>query len=553
MGPAVLWEPPAPVAGADITRYDVSWRTDVDPVWTDYSSVVGGPDARTWAPMVAAVPGRRYEFRVRAVAAADPGAWSVPAIVVAPELPTPSAPLNLRLASDGGDLVATWDEPADIASVPVTGYTLRFQGTGIDDKWRTEDVPAGTLRSRIPASYGLVRGGTYRVQVRALGAGGPGPWSAQAEATIPELVLPGLPVWLEPMEVAGGGIALSWEEPRNAAEATVSGYEVAVWSLTAVEHPSSVDVLRRSDQLGHNYQPGVIPPGCEYTARVRAVGENGRGDYAYMPAARLSGPVCEDLLPAPPTGVEAETGEFDELARTRGVSVTWSQGGAIEAQFHLIRFSAASGGGVQIYRTADQPFVASRAAGRWRVDAQAGITVAGESGHSTWSEAFEFEVSEPPPFLVSIRAITVVPQRRHGCRPYNGPLEGVAEAYLSPGPLPYSVEAKAASTGSVDVQISSARDQSLSLHLPPRRSHPPSDDLGRLRSPRRRACGGRHHRRHPSESILGPGVCGSVTRRGQDGPAHSGDAAVGPHRRLPKTRSLHHHDRGPQLHHVRPR
>ena len=290
MGPAVLWEPPAPVAGADITRYDVSWRTDVDPMWTDYSSVVGGPDARTWAPMVAAVPGRRYEFRVRAVAAADPGAWSVPAIVVAPELPTPSAPLNLRLASDGGDLVATWDEPADIASVPVTGYTLRFQGTGIDDKWRTEDVPAGTLRSRIPASYGLVRGGTYRVQVRALGAGGPGPWSAQAEATIPELVLPGLPVWLEPMEVAGGGIALSWEEPRNAAEATVSGYEVAVWSLTAVEHPSSVDVLRRSDQLGHNYQPGVIPPGCEYTARVRAVGENGRGDYAC-----ISSCVCKPL------------------------------------------------------------------------------------------------------------------------------------------------------------------------------------------------------------------------------------------------------------------
>ena len=204
-GPAVLWEPPAPVAGADIIRYDVSWRTDVNRAWTDPSSVIGGPDARTWAPMVAAVPGRRYEFRVRAASADGAGAWSVPAIVAAPELPTPSAPLNLRLASDGGDLVATWDEPADIDSIPVTGYTLRFRGTGMDDSWRTEDVPAGTLRSRIPASYGLVRGGTYRVQVRALGAGGAGPWSAEAETTIPELILPGLPIWLEPMEVAGGG------------------------------------------------------------------------------------------------------------------------------------------------------------------------------------------------------------------------------------------------------------------------------------------------------------------------------------------------------------
>ena len=472
-GPAVLWEPPAPVAGADVIRYDVSWRTDVDPVWTDYSSVVGGPDARTWAPMVAAVPGRRYEFRVRAASATGAGAWSVPAIVVAPELPTPSAPLNLRLASDGGDLVATWDEPADIDSIPVTGYTLRFRGTGIDDSWRTEDVPAGTLRSRIPASYGLVRGGTYRVQVRALGAGGAGPWSAEAETTIPEVILPGLPIWLEPMEVAGGGIALSWEEPRNAAEATVSGYEVAIWSLTAVEPPSSADVLRQSDQLGHTYQPDVIPPGCEYTARVRAVGENGRGDYAYMPAARRSGPVCEDLLPAPPIGVEAETGEFDELARARSVSVTWSQGGAVEAQFHLIRFSAAGGGRVQTYQTSDQPFFASQAAGRWRINVQAGVTVDGASGQSAWSEAVELEVSEPPPFLVSLRDITVKPQSRHGCRPYNGPVEGKAEAYLSPGPLPYTVVAEAASTEAVDVQISSARDLSQSFaFLPGEVTHP---------------------------------------------------------------------------------
>ena len=123
----------------------------------------------------------------------------------------------------------------------------------------------------------------------------------------------------------------------------------------------------------------AIPPGCQYTARVRAVGENGRGHYAYMPAARLSGPGCEDLLPAPPTGVEAEAGAFNELERGRAVSVTWSQGGAIEAQFYQVRF----GGGTDfLYRTADQPFVASVAAGKWDVQVQAGVTVDGASGHS---------------------------------------------------------------------------------------------------------------------------------------------------------------------------
>ena len=126
-----------------------------------------------------------------------------------------------------------------------------------------------------------------------------------------------------------------------------------------------------------------------------------------------------------------------------------------------------------LYRTADQPFVASLAARRWRVEVQAGVTVDGESGHSAWSEAFELEVSEPPAFVLGLRAITVLPHRRHGCRPFSSPVEGMAEAYLLPGPLPYIVEAEAASTGSLDVQTSSARNQSLSFtSLPGAVTHP---------------------------------------------------------------------------------
>ncbi len=183
-GPAVLWEPPSPVEGAIVAAYRVSWRDDVDRVWSD--PVHLGVDARTWAPKVTAVPGRTYEFRVRAVS--DRGAagpWSAPASVAVPELPTPSAPLNLVLESNAGDLIATWDEPSNVDDVPVIRYTLRFRGTALNDRWHTVAVDANMLQARIPASYGFVRGGTYRAQVRASGAGGDGPWSTEAETTIP--------------------------------------------------------------------------------------------------------------------------------------------------------------------------------------------------------------------------------------------------------------------------------------------------------------------------------------------------------------------------------
>ena len=138
-GPAVLWEPPSPVEGAVVAAYRVSWRDDVNRVWRD--PVHLGVHARAWAPLIAAAPGRTYEFRVRAVS--DKGAagpWSAPATVAVPELPTPSAPLNLGLESDGGNLVATWDEPLNIDDVPVSGYTLRFRGTALNDKWHTVDM-----------------------------------------------------------------------------------------------------------------------------------------------------------------------------------------------------------------------------------------------------------------------------------------------------------------------------------------------------------------------------------------------------------------------------
>jgi len=167
--PAVVWDPPANADEARPAGYEVQWRTDVDRQWRPVAST-----GRKAVLAEVGVAGRTYEFRVRA--SNDGAPWSPPASVTVPETPTPGPPTNVNLDSDGGDLVATWDEPADIRERPVTGYTLRFRGTGLDDKWRELSVAAGTLMKRIPASYGLERGGTYRVQVRATGEGGPGPW-----------------------------------------------------------------------------------------------------------------------------------------------------------------------------------------------------------------------------------------------------------------------------------------------------------------------------------------------------------------------------------------
>ena len=98
---------------------------------------------------------------------------------------TPGAPLNLTLRSEGGDLFAAWDEPANAEEITVISYTLRYRGTGINDRWRTTTVDDDILQARIRASQGIELDGTYRAQVRATGTSGNGPWSAEAETTLP--------------------------------------------------------------------------------------------------------------------------------------------------------------------------------------------------------------------------------------------------------------------------------------------------------------------------------------------------------------------------------
>ena len=161
----------------------------------------------------------------------------------------------------------------------------------------------------------------------------------------------------------------------------------------------------------------------------------------------------------------------------RGLSVTWSQDGATDAAFYQVRFSAAGGGGVQTYRTADQPFVATHAAGRWRVEVQAGVTVDGESGHSAWSEPVGIEFSEPPPFVVSLRAITVLPQSRQGVPPVQRTCRGLGGGILVAAAI---AAVHRRSYGGLDRGGRSSGQLGagpvVALHLPPGRSHP-ADDL----------------------------------------------------------------------------
>ena len=289
------WNEPANHRDFPGLTYEVEFRQDGGP-WFSTGVVISGTSAS-----LTGARGSSYRARVRAGAG---GAWSVwvPAgPVTVPELPVPGAPLNLRLASASGDLVVTWDEPADIDSVPVTGYTLRFRGTGIDDKWRTEDVSAGTLRFRIPASYGLEYGGTYRAQVRASGAGGDGPWSAEAETTLEEITVPGPPLMVTGTW-SGTALTVRWREPANAAadDFEIQHYSVGLARADWVSDPQDVTPDRALEAV---FDDSEIWPGCTYAITVTA---HATTDAPNAPTILEGDPAKIEYMPGQPPCAQRE-------------------------------------------------------------------------------------------------------------------------------------------------------------------------------------------------------------------------------------------------------
>ncbi len=332
--PAVTWEPPVLVRGASVTGYKVQYRTSANRVWIDALGCVSLPATARVCALTSAVPGETYEFRVRALSAAGPGPWSGSVNVQVPAVPVPAAPQGLRLEADGLALVATWDEPANVEEAPVEGYRLRLRGTGLDDRWYERNTAASQLRLRI-TNLPFERGGIYRAQVRALGTGGDGPWSAEAQAEIPEAIVPGLPEF-DPPRLSAGGVLLSWSAPANAAVARVVRYEVAAWLTARAEPPASADVevAARTD-----HTVTTIGSGCEFRARVRAVGAHGAGGYARLDPTVLGTGDCEAMRPTAPTAVRASLA--DRLATVR-----WTPGtGDIEVAGFEVEASPQSGAG----------------------------------------------------------------------------------------------------------------------------------------------------------------------------------------------------------------
>jgi titin len=262
--------------GSAITGYDVQRRAPGG-TWEDLAADLTQPDHVD----TDVLPGETWHYQVRATNAEGDGAWSNEAVATVPLGPeAPGAPV-LSATPTPTSVDLSWAAPGNGGST-ITGYDVQRRSPG--GGWF--DLATG-LAGLGYSDTDVSPGETWHYQVRAVNDIGPGPWSNEAIATVPE---PSEAPSAPSLSATRGDrqVRLDWTAPADDGGADVTNYQV--WRRTGTAAAALVATV--GDVL--TYTNTGLTNGTTYWYTVVAVNSVGPGapsnEVSATPATRPSAP-----------------------------------------------------------------------------------------------------------------------------------------------------------------------------------------------------------------------------------------------------------------------
>jgi hypothetical protein len=272
----VTWA--APQSASAITGYTVERTNGTTVVLTNV------PATATTFTATGLVNGTAYTFRVRAVNANGPGAFSAASNPVTPTAPTaPGVPVIGTATAGNQSAVVQWTAPANNGGSAITRYEVQVVNAATN-------VAVGAVRLAAANATqltvtGLVNGTRYTFRVRAVNAIGVGALSANSNAVTPvaPVTVPGAPALvLGTPGGAGGAITatVQWIGVTATGGSAITGYQVTSQRLntngtdngapTASTFPSTTRSITFT-------APAGVPASTRYRFTVQAVNAVGAG------------------------------------------------------------------------------------------------------------------------------------------------------------------------------------------------------------------------------------------------------------------------------------
>ena len=206
----VNWQAPAD-DGAAIESYEVEHRREGGS-WERQTSTA------TTVTITGLDNGTTYEVRVRAVNSVGVGDWSP--IGRGTPVAAASAPTALTVTAGDGQLVVSWQAPADDGAA-IESYEVEHRREG--GSWERQTSTATTV-----TITGLDNGTTYEVRVRAVNSVGAGDWSPIGRGT--PVAAASAPTALT-VTAGDGQLVVSWQARHR--RTTVLRSSPTKWSIGA--------------------------------------------------------------------------------------------------------------------------------------------------------------------------------------------------------------------------------------------------------------------------------------------------------------------------------
>ena len=172
--------------------------------------------------------GTTRHYRVSAINSVGTGTASSTANATTDDAaPTePGAPTGLTATASGTSTIdLDWTEPSDDGGASITGYRIEVSPNGSSSSW--SDLVANTNNNTTTYSHtGLSAGTTRHYRVSAINSVGTGTASSTANATTP--TEPGAPTGLTATASGTSRINLTWTEPSDDGDASITGYTIEV-------------------------------------------------------------------------------------------------------------------------------------------------------------------------------------------------------------------------------------------------------------------------------------------------------------------------------------
>ena len=308
----------APVGVAPITGFEVQKSPAGGPEdWTAVGTVTGSGTTLVGTGLP---KGTSWVFRVRALNAGGPGAWSAVSAPVTVAASVPAAPVGPLVGTPGpGSVALAWSAGFDGGS-PITGYQVWYR-VGSGDPWSLVTWDTGSAVAAYTVT-GLAPGAPgYQFAIRANNVVGESNYITSDPGIQPltggPATVPAAPVGPLVGTPGPGSVALAWSAGFDGGS-PITGYQV--WYRVGSGDPWSLVTWDTGSAVAAYTVTGLAPGAPGYQFAIRANNVVGESNYI------TSDPGIQPLTGGPATVPAAPVGPLVGTPGPGSVALAWSAG-----------------------------------------------------------------------------------------------------------------------------------------------------------------------------------------------------------------------------------